>query len=187
MKQSAKAKRLAKHHKRFSSTSKLNLVSLMDIFTILVFFLIVNQSEVRVLETTKQINLPVSIAEELPSENILITVLNNSVLVQERAVWRQDAALNELNHSSLVNNNSLVSNNNEQLIDALKTELAYLAAKRPQLSEAEQEKGRAVTIIGDAAVPYQVLKQIMAACADSDYRNMSLAVKQIAKSTQKEG
>ena len=178
MKQSARAKRLAKHHKRFSSTSKLNLVSLMDIFTILVFFLIVNQSEVRVLETTKQINLPVSIAEELPSENILITVLNNSVLVQERAVWQQGVALNEL---------TLGNGNNEQLIDALKTELAYLATKRPQLSEAEQEKGRAVTIIGDASVPYQVLKQIMAACADSDYRNMSLAVKQIAKSAQEEG
>jgi len=55
------------------------------------------------------------------------------------------------------------------------------------LSESEQEKGRSVTIIGDATVPYQVLKQIMAACADSDYRNMSLAVKQMVKSRQGEG
>ncbi|MCW8831809.1 MAG: biopolymer transporter ExbD [Colwellia sp.] len=177
MKQSARAKRRAKHHKRFSSTSKLNLVSLMDIFTILVFFLIVNQSEVRVLETTKQINLPVSVAEELPSENVLITVLNNRVLVQERAVWQQEEALHKYT----------VSDNRAQLIEALKAELVYLAAKRPELSESEQERGRAVTIIGDAAVPYQVLKQIMAACADSDYRNMSLAVKQIAKSSQSEG
>lgn len=178
MKQSAKAKRLAKHHKRFSGTSKLNLVSLMDIFTILVFFLIVNQSEVRVLETTKQINLPVSVAEKLPSENVLITVLNNRVLVQERIVWQQDVALNS---------NTLADSNNESLIEALKTELAYLSAKHITLSESEQEKGRAVTIIGDASVPYQVLKQIMAACADSDYRNMSLAVKQILKSSQERG
>ena len=70
------------------------------------------------------------------------------------------------------------------MIDALKTELTYLATKRPELSDQELEQGRAVTIIGDAAVPYQVLKQIMAACADSDYRNMSLAVQKIAKSTQ---
>jgi len=175
MKQSLKAKRLAKHHKRFSSTSKLNLVSLMDIFTILVFFLIVNQSEVRVLETTKQINLPASIAEELPSENVLITVLNNRILVQERTVWQQEHALNS---------NTVTDGNNELLIDALKTELTYLATKRPELSDKELEQGRAVTIIGDAAVPYQVLKQIMAACADSDYRNMSLAVQKIAKSTQ---
>jgi len=150
----------------------------MDIFTILVFFLIVNQSEVRVLETTKQINLPVSIAQELPSENVLITVLNNRVLVQERTVWQQDIALN---------NNTLADGNNESLIDAINTELTYLAAKRTILSELEQEKGRAVTIIGDAAVPYQVLKQIMAACANSDYRNMSLAVQQLVKSSQEGG
>lgn len=177
MKQSAIAKRRAKHHKRFSSNAKLSLVSLMDIFTILVFFLIVNQSEVRVLETTKQINLPVSIAEALPNENVLITVLNNSVLVQGRSVWQQDTALNA---------NTATDNNNEQLINAIKTELTYLAEKRPELSELEQAQGRSVTIIGDSSVPYQVLKQIMAACADSNYRNMSLAVQQMLKSVSGE-
>jgi biopolymer transport protein ExbD len=177
MKQSAIAKRRAKHHKRFSSNAKLSLVSLMDIFTILVFFLIVNQSEVRVLETTKQINLPVSIAEALPNDNVLITVLNNSVLVQGRSVWQQDTALNA---------NTATDNNNEQLINAIKTELTYLAEKRPELSELEQVQGRSVTIIGDSSVPYQVLKQIMAACADSNYRNMSLAVQQMLKSVSGE-
>lgn len=171
MKQSFKAKRLAKHHKRFSAGSKLNLVSLMDIFTILVFFLIVNQSEVRVLQNTKEINLPVSIAEEMPAENILITVLPQSIMIQERVIWQQNNAITE-------QGNEL----NSGLIEAIKTELTYLSTKRPVLTDNETENGRAVTIIGDASVPYQVLKQIMAACADSDYRNMSLAVKQVAKS-----
>ncbi len=169
MKQSARAKRLAKHHKRFNSSAKLNLVSLMDIFTILVFFLIVNQSEVRVLQNIKEINLPVSIADELPNENIVVTVLTNTVLVQERAVWQQAQNLS-----------NLADENNVELVAALKKELVYLASKRQTLTESEQLKGRAVTIIGDALVPYQVLKQIMAACADSNYRNMSLAVQQIA-------
>jgi biopolymer transport protein ExbD len=137
----------------------------------------VNQSEVRVLETTKQINLPVSIAEALPNDNVLITVLNNSVLVQGRSVWQQDTALNA---------NTTTDNNNEQLINAIKTELTYLAEKRPELSELEQAQGRSVTIIGDSSVPYQVLKQIMAACADSNYRNMSLAVQQMLKSVSGE-
>lgn len=181
MKQSAIAKRRAKHHKRFSGSAKLSLVSLMDIFTILVFFLIVNQSEVRVLETTNQINLPVSIAEQLPDENVLITVLNNSVLVQGRAVWQQEQPLSESIANSVDATN--LNGSNPQLIDAIKTELAYLANKRPQLNELEQTQGRAVTIIGDESVPYQVLKQIMAACADSNYRNMSLAVQQLLKHT----
>lgn len=182
MKQSAIAKRRAKHHKRFSGSAKLSLVSLMDIFTILVFFLIVNQSEVRVLETTNQINLPVSIAEKLPDENVLITVLNKSVLVQGRAVWQQEQPLRESYTTSIQSNEA-----NQQLIDAIKTELTYLASKRPQLNELEQTQGRAVTIIGDASVPYQVLKQIMAACADSNFRNMSLAVQQLLKNTSGEG
>lgn len=176
MKQSFKAKRLAKHHKRFSAGSKLNLVSLMDIFTILVFFLIVNQSEVRVLQNTKEINLPVSIAEELPAENVLITVLPQSIMIQERVIWQQDNVLTEISQGD-----------NSGLIKAVKTELSYLSAKRPELSNSEKSNGRAVTIIGDASVPYQVLKQIMAACADSNYRNMSLAVEQIAKSKLREG
>lgn len=176
MKQSFKAKRLAKHHKRFSAGSKLNLVSLMDIFTILVFFLIVNQSEVRVLQNTKEINLPISIAEEMPAENILITVLPQSIMIQERVIWQQQGVLTEANTTP-----------DSGLIDAIKTELSYLSSKRPVLTESETEKGRAVTIIGDASIPYQVLKQIMAACADSDYRNMSLAVEQVAKSKIKGG
>jgi len=170
MKQSARAKRLARHHKRFTNAPKLNLVSLMDIFTILVFFLIVNQSEVRVLQTTKDINLPVSIADKMPDENVLITVLNNVVLVQERPVWKQQNFTNALNE-----------NTSEQLVEAIKTELDYLASKRTELTKLEQKEGRAVTIIGDASIPYKVLKQIMAACAESNYRNISLAVKQVAR------
>ena len=176
MKQSFKAKRLAKHHKRFSAGSKLNLVSLMDIFTILVFFLIVNQSEIRVLQNTKEINLPVSIAEEMPAENVLITVLPLSIMIQERVIWQQKEVIKEVSDEL-----------NSGLIKAIKTELSYLSTKRPILTDNETKNGRAVTIIGDASVPYQVLKQIMAACADSDYRNMSLAVKQVAKSKIKRG
>jgi biopolymer transport protein ExbD len=176
MKQSFKAKRLAKHHKRFNAGSKLNLVSLMDIFTILVFFLIVNQSEVRVLQNTKEINLPISIAEEMPAENVLITVLPQSIMIQERVIWQQKNNLTEVNEDL-----------NSGLIKAIKTELSYLSTKRPVLTDNETKNGRSVTIIGDASVPYQVLKQIMAACADSDYRNMSLAVKQVAKSKIKGG
>ena len=76
---------------------------------------------------------------------------------------------------------------NTEFLEALTTELNYQVSKRPELTESEQEKGRAVTIIGDASIPYAVLKQIMAACADTGYRNMSLAVEQQARKKQGEG
>jgi len=176
VKQSARSKRLAKHHKRFNSGSKLNLVALMDIFTILVFFLIVNQSEVRVLQNIEEIKLPVSIAEELPVENLVITIFEKTVLVQERAIWQ-----------STENNLGSSLQDNKEFIEALTTELNYQVSKRPELTDNEQEKGRAVTIIGDASIPYAALKQIMAACADTGYRNMSLAVERQVKNKQGEG
>jgi len=176
MKQSLRSKRLAKHHKRFNSSNKLNLVALMDIFTILVFFLIVNQSEVRVLQNIEKIKLPVSIAEKLPVENLVITIFDNTVLVQERAIWQ-----------STSNNVASELQDNSEFFKALTTELNYQVSKRPELTDTEQEKGRAVTIIGDSSTPYAVLKQIMAACADTGYRNMSLAVERQAKNKQGEG
>jgi len=46
--------------------SGLNLVSLMDVFTILVFFLLANSSSNEVLTTPKQIKLPDSVVEAKP-------------------------------------------------------------------------------------------------------------------------
>ncbi|MGB1262032.1 MAG: ExbD/TolR family protein [Cognaticolwellia sp.] len=173
MKQSLRAKRLARHHKRLGTASKLNLVSLMDIFTILVFFLIVNQSEVRVLQNSEKLDLPISIAEELPSENIVIAVFDNRVMVQERAVWQKPASKPSTN---------LTPDDLSALMKALATELNYLASKRVELTELEQENGRAVTILGDANIEYAILKQIMTVCAQANFRNMSLAVEQVAAS-----
>jgi biopolymer transport protein ExbD len=174
MKQSLRAKRKARHHKRLGAAGKLNLVSLMDIFTILVFFLMVNQSEVRVLQNNKELNLPVSVAEQLPKENIVIAVFDDRVLVQERLVWQKT----DLSSKSAGINAQLEVDN---LLASLKKELNYQSSKRPELSELEQENGRSVTIIGDASIEYHLLKQIMAMCAETDYRNMSLAVEQVAR------
>ncbi|MGI2038523.1 ExbD/TolR family protein [Shewanella frigidimarina] len=176
MKQSARSRRLAKHHKRLKAGSKLNLVALMDIFTILVFFLIVNQSEVRVLQNIEKISLPVSVADVLPVENLVITVFTDTVLVQERPIWQKGT--DEI---------GLTEQQNPEFINALTNELTYQASKRTELSEAELQNGRAVTIIGDASTPYVVLKQIMTACAATGYRDISLAVEQQAKQTNGEG
>ena len=46
---SQRAKRMDRRHQRAKRVVSLNLVSLMDIFTILVFFLLVNSSDVEVL------------------------------------------------------------------------------------------------------------------------------------------
>lgn len=166
MKQSMHARRMAKHHKRTKSQPKLNLVSLMDIFTILVFFLLVNSSDVEVLESDKSIKLPDSVAEKLPEEMLIVKVSNEEILINGR---------------SIIDINT-VNNNSGKEIQALKTELEYLAAREPFKDEEEQAKGRDVTIMADAKIPYTLLKKIMTTCALTEYRNISLAVSQIPPS-----
>lgn len=161
MKKSMRSRRMAKHYKRLNKVPKLNLVSLMDIFTILVFFLMVNSSDVQVLENNKSIKLPESIADQQPDDTLVISVSGDDVVVMGRKV----ASVAEV----------LVSE--ELLITELKDELAYQASRRPALSELELQQGRAVTIMGDHSIPYSLLKRIMASCAETDFRNISLAVR----------
>lgn len=160
MKQSLRAKRMAKHHRRMNRSPKMNLVSLMDIFTILVFFLLVNSSDVEVLQTDKSIKLPSSIADQVPDTNLIVMVSPTDVVVAGRSV------------GSVAD----VIASNEERFAPLETELKYQAGKARPLNEEEKLVGRAVTIMGDQQIPYALLKKIMASCAAADYRNISLAV-----------
>ena len=82
MVKSRRAKRMETHHKRNKASGTLNLVSLMDIFTILVFFLLVNSSDVEVLPNDKDMQLPESIAEEKAKETVVIMIGDEDIIVQ---------------------------------------------------------------------------------------------------------
>ncbi len=154
-------KRKAKLEKRQVQT-KLNLISLMDIFTILVFFLMVNSGEVKVVQD-KSIKLPDSSAEKMPAETLVVFVNDRSLLVQGRNI----ADISQLKSDSPV------------IINALKEELDHQSKRRPSMTDSEQITGRPITIMGDKQVPYNVLKRILATCAETDYRQVSLAVNRI--------
>ena len=162
MKQSLRAKRMAKHHRRLNQASKVNLVSLMDIFTILVFFLLVNSGDVEVLQADKSIKLPASVSEQVPENNLLVVVSATDVVVGGRSVGK----LTEL-----------MASTDDKFIP-LETELKYQAQKAGPLKEADQITGRPVTIMADPTLPYALLKKVMATCAAAEYRAISLAVTQ---------
>ena len=69
MKNSRRMKRMSRNRQM---VTRMNLTSLMDVFTILVFFLLVNSSSTEVLETPKQITLPASVVEDKPRETVVI-------------------------------------------------------------------------------------------------------------------
>lgn len=163
MKESAKAKRLKRHYKRGKQQSKLNLVSLMDIFTILVFFLMVNSSsDVQVLNQENAIKLPESSAETPPENVLALIVTDKDILVNGRVVTKLDA----------------FRAFDGKVEPSLKEELNYQAGRS---GAPAPEAGRPITILADRELPYDLLKKIMSTCVDAGYASISLAVNQKAE------
>src|SRR5512146_2526779 len=66
MYQLGRAARMERHHGRHKGDAAINLVSMIDMLTVLVFFLLVYSTEqVEVLPSAKDVQLPNSIAEVL--------------------------------------------------------------------------------------------------------------------------
>lgn len=159
MKQSMRAKRMQRHHKRNSGKSKLSLVSLMDIFTILVFFLMLNASDVQVLQVNDEVKLPESIATTPAKETLLLLVSNSQVILQGKLI---------ANTADLISDSSAV-------IDDLILELDYHTGRKTGLSD-DAKISQSITIMGDSAIEYSLLKRIMQSCAQAGYTNIALAV-----------
>lgn len=159
---SARAKRMEKHHKRNKGAGQLNLVSLMDIFTILVFFLLVNSSDVQTLPNVKELQLPESIAEEKAKETVVIMIGETDLIVQGTVV------------AKIADIMATVGNDIPELREALLSQNDRVLRREAQ----EDIAGREVTIMGDKDIPYRLLKKVMATCTESDYGRISLAVLQ---------
>lgn len=154
----------AERNTRNKLSVDLNLVSLIDIFTILIFFLLANASEVEVLPSTKAVKLPESSAEKTPKETVVVLVSNQDIVVQGRKVSSVSEAMNA----------------DSDLIEPLKAELDYHAGR--QLIRKEKEIGsKAITIMGDKEIPYRLLRKIMVTCARANYSDISFAVIQKGK------
>ena len=162
MVKSGRAKRMEKHHKRHKGTGALNLVSLMDIFTILVFFLLVNSSDVQTLPNAKELQLPESIAEEKAKETVVILIGQTDLIVQGTPVAKIADIL------------ATKGNDIPELREALLSQNDRVLRREAQ----EDIASREVTIMGDKDIPYRLLKKVMATCTESDYGQISLAVLQ---------
>ena len=145
--------------KKRTKGASLNLVSLMDIFTILVFFLMVNSSEVEVLQTSSDIVLPDSSAEKRPKNQLMITISDTDLMVSGRAVAKV----------------AQLRNDGASTIAGLRDELAHQASRKGAIPEG----GFEITIMGDREIPYWLLKKIMLTCQLTDFARISLAVNKI--------
>lgn len=149
-----------RHRKAAHGGNHMVLVPFIDMMTILVVFLLVHTSDTEILPNTKNISIPLSIAETKPRPTVVVMVTKDTMYVNGRPVARIDE----------------VMSSEAPVIEPLKAALREQADRILVEAAREDIVGREVTIMGDKTVPFRVLKRIMATCTDADYGKVSLAV-----------
>ena len=164
MRNSRRMKRMGRSKRKVTG---LNLTPLMDVFTILVFFLLFHSSGGDILETPKQIKLPDSVVETKPRETVVIMVSPEVVVVQGEAVVSTPALLRD----------------RIRTVAELRERLKQLENNIIGISTKTVVESKEVTILADKTIPFKVLKKIMSTCTGSGYGRISLAVIQKAVET----
>ncbi len=165
MKASRRMQRLSRYRPKVQN---MNLTSLMDVFTILVFFLLVNSGQSELLQTPKKMVLPESVMETKPRETVVIYVNKDDVIVQGETVAR----IADIMASS--------TDAIEPIMAQLTTLQNRVIGLRTQTVAASKE----VTILADKSVPFDVVRRVMASCTATGYERISLAVIQKESGTQ---
>jgi biopolymer transport protein ExbD len=144
----------------------ISLTSLMDVFTILVFFLLVNSGS-EVLEPPRQLVLPESVVEAKPRETVVIYVSKDEVIVQGEPVIRVADVM------------ALDGDDIAPIMERLAALQERVIGVRTQAVAQSDE----ITILADKSIPFSVVKQVMSTCTAQGYTRISLAVTQKETST----
>jgi len=153
--------RRAERRSRNQNMVDMNLVSLIDVFTILIFFLLSNSGGVETLPSPKAVKLPESMAQTQPRDTIVVVVSATEIIVDGRKVA----------------NVSDVIDAPDDMIEGLKAELD-LQANRQVIRKENEAKGKQLTIMGDKDIPYRLLRKIMYTSARANFSDVSFAVRQ---------
>jgi biopolymer transport protein ExbD len=152
--------RRAERKNRNKTGLDMNLVSLIDIFTILIFFLLSSAAGVEILPNSKGVKLPESNAEKAPREMLVVTVTGTEIVVDGRRVATVAEAMATP----------------DDVIAPLKAELELLRSNRKVIRQENEAASKAVTIMGDKEIPYRLLRKVMVTAARADFTDVSFAV-----------
>lgn len=145
-----------------SGQVRLQLTSMMDMFTIILVFLLKTYStQGQLINPSDDLTLPTSLSSRVPEMGLELTVSADWILVNGKPVSKT----------------SDVMASSGYIIPALRDELDRYAreAERMESLYGSRFSGR-VTIQGDKNLPYRLLMKVMATCGQSRYPNMRLVV-----------
>ena len=160
MKMSSRAKRMERRRKRTSAVAALNLTSLMDIFTIILIFLLVNTNNALKPPENKEITLPSSTAETVPEEVLTIQLSGRNLLVQGIPIAEVEQIMAA----------------EEKVIPELKEELDFRASRSAPTLNEDGEPEREIMLQADRKVPYALISRVMRTCMETEYTKISFAV-----------
>jgi biopolymer transport protein ExbD len=151
--------------KRGNATVKLNITSMIDMFTLMVVFLIQNYSAQGQLVTPAAgLRLPKSTVEKTAKEGLSVKVSQNSVMVEDAIV------IDQAGYASLLTQKDF-------MIAPLHTVLSKFSDEAKKSAEMfKTEFSGKISIQGDIEIPYNVLTRIMYTCGQAGYPNMNLVV-----------
>ena len=163
-----RSSRIVRNHQMKKKHVAINLVAMIDMLTVLVFFLLVYSTEqVTVVPDRDDVQLPESIAETQIENTVVVIVGERDIVVHGRPI----ASIEEILAAD------------DPYIPALQAELEADATdmvKLAALPEEERIAARQVTIMADKELPFLLLRKVMATSTAAGYGQLSLAVLQKA-------
>jgi biopolymer transport protein TolR len=152
---------LTPFRRKHREDAELNLIPLIDIMSVLVAFLLVYTTEVEVVQNSKGVEVPMSSAQTLPKQSVLVMITLDSLFVQ----------------GELVASTADVRDQKALQIDALKAVLSRPMASAGTVAEQQAALStREITVLADKSLPYEVVRKVMGTCTSAAYGKLSLAV-----------
>jgi len=156
-----------KKHNTKTPQVKLTLTSMMDMFTIILVFLLKTFStEGQLISPSDYLKLPDSKVEQPPEVGLDLVVSRQVILVNDEKVVTMDDVI--ANRPAIVDSG---------IIKPLRDKLNFYSsqARRMEIDYGVKFSGK-VVIQGDRELPYSELVKVMRTCGVSGYPNMRLLV-----------
>ncbi len=161
MSDSRRKKRMSRS-KRIGGSTGMMLTSLMDIFTVLVLYLIVNQGAGVTLDAPKTVKIPESVVEIAPRRSVVMAVSDTEVLVQGVAIVTVAEVLAS----------------KQDYIEPIRQEMLRIKNIAAEQGDKGISESSEITILADRGVPFKILKKLMSTSSSAGYDKISLAVNQ---------
>lgn len=156
-------KRKMRWRKGLKGQSNVNLISMMDILTVLLLFLLKSYvAEGEVMVPAPGLKLPVSSAEQTPKASLIVAIDGDAIRVGPDKVASASEAMAS----------------DDPVIEELAAKLQELRANPDLVAPAATAAvdPRLVTIQGDKDIEYRLLRKVMFTLSRNGFENVSLAV-----------